>query len=85
MSYRPTGRNVLIERIAAQKATASGIILKSAEEPDKAKILAIGPEIDEVAVNEVAVVNWNAATKVQDELYIINIDHVVLVLEDYEI
>ena len=85
MSYRPTGRNVLIERVAAQKATSSGIILKSAEEPDKAKILAIGPEIDEVAVGEVGVVNWNAATKVQDELYIINIDHIVLILEDYEI
>ena len=85
MSYRPTGKNVLIERIAAQKETSSGIILKSAEEPDKAKILAIGPEVDEVAVDEVAVVNWNAATKVQDELYIINIDHIVLILEDYEI
>ena len=82
MSYRPTGKNVLIERIAAQKETSSGIILKSAEEPDKAKILAIGPEIDEVAVDEIAVVNWNAATKVQDELYIINIDHVILVIED---
>ena len=52
MSYRPTGKNVLVERIAAQKETSSGIILKSAEEPDKAKIVAIGPEIDEVAVDE---------------------------------
>ena len=82
MGYRPTGKNVLVERIAAQKETSSGIILKSAEEPDKAKILAIGPEVDEVAVDEVAVVNWNAATKIQDELYIINIDHVILVIED---
>ena len=82
MSYRPTGRNVLIERVAAQKATSSGIILKSAEEPDKAKIIAIGPEIDEVAVDEVAVVNWNAATKVEDELYIVPIDHIVLIFED---
>jgi co-chaperonin GroES (HSP10) len=82
MAYRPTGRNVLIERIPAAKETASGIILKSTEEPDRAKILAIGPEIDEVAVDEVAVVNWNAATKVEDELYIINIDHIVLVIEN---
>jgi len=82
MAYRPTGRNVLIERIAASKETASGIILKSTQEPDRAKIIAIGPEIDEVAVDEVAVVNWNAATKVEDELYIINIDHIVLVIED---
>ena len=82
MNYRPTGKNVLIERIAAQKSTSSGIILKSAEEPDKAKILAIGPEITEVVVDEVAVVNWNAATKIQDELYIINIDNIVMVIEN---
>ena len=82
MSYRPTGKNVLIERIPASKQTESGIILKSTQEPDRAKIIAIGPEVDEVSVDEVAVVNWNAATKVQDELYIINIDHVILVIED---
>mgnify|MGYP003344024934 CR=1 FL=1 len=82
MNYRPTGKNVLIERIAAQKSTSSGIILKSAEEPDKAKILGIGPEITEVVVDEVAVVNWNAATKIQDELYIINIDNIVMVIEN---
>lgn len=82
MTYRPTGKNVLIERIAAAKETSSGIILKSSEEPDRAKIIAIGTEIDEVAVDEIAVVNWNAATKVEDELYIINIDHIVLVIEN---
>ena len=80
--YRPTGSNVLIERIAAPKSTSSGIILKSSEEPDRAKIIAIGPQIDEVAVDEIAVVNWNAATKIENEFYIINIDHIVLVIED---
>jgi co-chaperonin GroES (HSP10) len=80
--YKPTGKNVLIERIPAAKETSSGIILKSAEEPDKAKIIAVGPAIDEVSVDEVAVVNWNAATKIEDELFIINIEHVILVIED---
>jgi co-chaperonin GroES (HSP10) len=82
MSYRPTGKNVLIERIAASKQTESGIILKSSEEPDRAKVIAIGPEVDEVSIDEIAVVNWNTATKIEDELYIINIDNVVLVIED---
>lgn len=80
--YRPTGRNVLIERIAASKETASGIILKSTQEPDRAKILAIGTEVDEVAVDEVGVVNWNTATKIEDELYIINVDNIVLIFEE---
>ena len=82
MSYRPTGKNVLIERIPASKQTESGIILKSTQEPDRAKIIAIGPEVDEVSVDEIGVVNWNAATKVEDEFFIINIDNIVLVFEE---
>lgn len=80
--FRPTGNNVLIERIAAAKETTSGIILKSSEEPDRAKIVAIGSEVEDVSVDEVALVNWNAATKVEDELYIIPIDQIILVFEN---
>jgi len=80
--FRPTGNNVLIERIAAAKETASGIILKSAEEPDKAKIIAIGSNVEDVSVDEIALVNWNAATKVEDELYIIPIDQIILIFEN---
>ena len=80
--FRPTGNNVLIERIAAAKETTSGIILKSSEEPDRAKIIAIGSEVEDVSVDEVALVNWNAATKVEDELYIIPIDQIILVFEN---
>ena len=81
MAFRPTGSNVLIERIAAKKESAGGIILKTTEEPDKAKIIAIGPEVDEVAVDEVAIVNWNRASNVEDELYTIPITEIVLVIE----
>ena len=42
MAYRPLGDNVLVERIAAPKETSSGIILKTTQEPDRAKIIAIG-------------------------------------------
>jgi len=80
--FRPTGNNVLIERIAAAKETASGIILKSSEEPDKAKIIAIGSDVEDVSVDEIALVNWNAATKVEDELYIIPIDQIILIFEN---
>lgn len=83
--YRPTGKNVLVERLPAAKESAGGIILKSSDEPDRAKIIAVGPEVDtllEVKVDEVALVNWNTATKVQDELFIINVDNIILVFED---
>ena len=82
MAFRPTGSNVLIERIAAKKESAGGIILKSTEEPDKAKIIAIGPEVYEVAVDEVAIVNWNRASNVQDELYTLPVTEIVMVIEE---
>lgn len=82
MAYKPLGNNVLVERIAAPKETSSGIILKTTEEPDKAKIVAIGPDVDEVAIDEVAIVNWNRATKVNEETYILPITEVIMVIED---
>lgn len=82
MAYRPTGNKVLIERIAAAKESAGGIILKSTDEPDKAKIIAIGPDVDEVAVGEVGIVNWNKAYKAEDELYIIPVEEIVMIIEE---
>ena len=63
---RPLGNKVVVERIAAEKATSSGIILKRTDVPDKAKILAIGPDVDDVVIGEVALVNWNAASAAGD-------------------
>ena len=82
MAFRPTGSNVLIERIAAEKKSSGGLILKSTLEPDKAKIIAIGPEVTDVAVNEIAIVNWNRASNVEDELYTIPITEIVMVIEE---
>ena len=79
---KPLQNKVIVERIQNQALSSGGIILNRSEEPDRAKVIAIGPDVVDVAVDEVAVVNWNAATKIQDELYIINIDHVILVIED---
>lgn len=86
MTIRPTGSNVLVSRIAGAKETESGIILKSSQEPDKAKVLGIGPEVEQVSVDEIALVNWNAARKVSsagdpEELYIIAESEIVLVYE----
>jgi co-chaperonin GroES (HSP10) len=82
MAYRPTGNKVLIERVAAKKESAGGIILKSTEEPDKAKIVAIGPDVTDVAVGEVAIINWTRAVSVENDLYILPIDEVVMVIEE---
>ena len=77
----PLRDNIIVERIAAEKQTASGIILKSTGEPDRAVVLAIGPKVDEVQIGEQLLVNWNKAVKVADENYVIAIGEVVCVYE----
>ena len=57
------------------------IILKSSEEPDKAKIEAVGKDVIDVSVGETVLVNWNKAIKIENESYIIPISEVIMVYE----
>jgi co-chaperonin GroES (HSP10) len=78
MNIKPLGNRIVVERIEASKETESGIILRSTPDPDKAKVLAIGPLVNEVEVNDIVLLNWNAAVKSGDN-YVITIDHVVFI------
>ncbi len=79
---KPLGNKVVVERVSKKdNTTESGIILKSTEEPDRAIIMAVGSEVNEVSVGEVALINWNKATKYKDEIYVIPITEVVFVYE----
>lgn len=79
---RPLANKVLVERIAAEKISAGGIVLRHTEGPDKAKILAVGPEAKEVSVGEIALINWNAAVKTSGEQYVISEDHIIFIYEE---
>ena len=80
--YKPLADKILVQRIAGSHATSGGIILQSTQEPDRAKVLAIGPKVTEVAVDEVCLLNWNAAIKAGMDQYVVGIDHVVFVYEE---
>ena len=84
MNIRPLNDKVLVSRIAAEKTTAAGIILKSTEGPDRALVEAIGPKVDEVAIGDQVLINWNGAVPVsgketEKEYYVVAIEHVVLI------
>ena len=84
MDIKPLKDKVLISRIAGEKQTEFGIILKSSEGPDKALVEAIGPKVDEVSVGDEVLVNWNGAVKVSGkeldkEYYVIAVEHVILI------
>jgi chaperonin GroES len=81
MNIKPLGNRIVVERLEASKTTESGIILRSTPDPDRAKVLAVGPLVDEVEVGDVVLVNWNAAVKSGD-YYVITIDHVVFIYEE---
>jgi len=81
MILKPTASNVHITRVAAEKQTSSGIILKSSEEPDKARVEAIGKDVTDLEVGEIVLVNWNKATKVEGESYIIPEADIIMVFE----
>jgi len=78
MNIRPLANKIVVSRIEGMKQTASGIILKRTEEPDRAEVLAIGPDVNEVNVGDVVLLNWNAAIK-SGEHYVITIDQVVFI------
>ena len=81
MSYIPLSDKIIVERIEASKETASGIILKSSGEPDRAKVIAVSDSVDEVTIGEELLVNWNGAVKLEQNLYSINIEHVIAVFD----
>jgi len=77
---KPLSSKIAVERIEAIKQSAGGIILQRTEEPERAKVLALGPEVTEVEVGDVVLLNWNGAIKSgEDNVYVIDIEHVVFI------
>ena len=74
---QPTRDNIIVERVIRESATASGIILKSSDEPDRAKVISIGHKVNEVNIGDTVLINWNKATKIEKETYVLPITEVV--------
>jgi co-chaperonin GroES (HSP10) len=81
MNLTPLRNNVIVEKLEKELTTSSGIILKSNDEADKAKVIAVGSEVTDVIVGNIILINWNKATKLMDNLYQVNIDEVVAIFE----
>ena len=75
---RPLHDKVLVERIPGEKTTSSGIVLRTSEEPDRALIIDVGPEVKEVGVGEIVLLDWNKAIKAGDN-HILTVDNIVLI------
>jgi co-chaperonin GroES (HSP10) len=74
--------NIIVERLEKDLTRESGIILQRSDEADKAKIISVGPDIVDVNLDEVVLINWNKARKISKDVYQVNIEDVIGVFED---
>jgi co-chaperonin GroES (HSP10) len=76
---QPTRDNIIVERLAAEKVSPGGLILKTTDGPDKGRVIALGPKVDEVEVGDEVLLNWVKAVKVSDEQYVVPITEVIFI------
>ena len=86
MNLKPIKNTVIVELVEKEKVSSGGILLAKADpiEVNRAEVLAIGPDVTDIAVGDQVLPNWNLATKTKfetKELYFISADEIVLVFE----
>ena len=78
---RPLHNKVIVERIPGETKTESGIVLQRSNEVDRAKIIAVGPDVKEVSVGEIVLLDWNKCVK-SGEYFVVTEDNIVFVYEE---
>lgn len=81
MNLTPLRKNVIIERLEKDMKTASGIILQRNDEADKAKVIAIGNEVTDVMIDDVVLINWNDAKRINDTTFRIEESSIIAVFD----
>ncbi|MEA3373946.1 MAG: co-chaperone GroES [Campylobacterota bacterium] len=66
MNFQPLGNRTLVERLEEATTTASGIIIpdNAKEKPSQGKVIAIGDEVEQIAVNDVVVFGKYAGNEI---------------------
>lgn len=65
---RALGTRLLIEKIDADRVTSGGIVLQSAQEAPRARVLDVGPQVKEdIVIGNVLIVDWSRVGQVQFE------------------
>lgn len=88
MKLLPLKDKIAVVRIKNKLETDSGIALtKNTSEVDRARVIAIGPLVDSVKMDDVLLIDWNksSVTKIDDiPVYMIAEEHVVAVYESLD-
>lgn len=83
---KPLRNKILIEEIAHENVSASGLVLAGNPNGDikRSKVLAIGNEVQDVKVDDVLIIDWQYASKSSfnnKTVFIITEDNVIAVIE----
>lgn len=83
MQVRPLKNNVLVEQIAKETATASGIVLTSVDRDaqTEGRVVAVGPDVEFVSVGDRLIVDWSKSAKAGN-YWFVKEDFIVAVLEE---
>lgn len=81
MNIKPLRDNIIIEKEEKDLTTSGGIILQRTDEADRARVVAIGPDVVDVQVGDLVIVNWNKAQIINKDSFRINILEVIGVLD----
>lgn len=83
----PIKNNIILELIEKEKTSSGGIILTKADpnEANRGKVLAIGPMVENVALGDEVLPDWNKGRKVKYDdrfIWVVSEDDIVLIFED---
>ena len=85
MNIKPIKNRVALVQLKNKKETESGIILQhGVEESIKSKVLAIGPDVKTVKVEETVIPDWGRTAHIKFgdvPVYIINEEDIIAVVE----
>ena len=80
MKLVPLGDRVVLKQVVAEETTKSGIVIpgQSKEKPQQAKIVAAGPEAENVSVGQTVIYSKYAGTTVELD----DVDYIIVKQED---
>jgi len=87
MKLLPLKKNIAVVRLKNKLETDSGIIIESTRSQgvDKAKVIAIGPEVDLVKIGDTLLIDWNKVKQTiieNNPVFILSQDDISGVFED---
>jgi co-chaperonin GroES (HSP10) len=83
MNIRPLKNNVLVEQIAKESTTSSGIVLTSVDKDaqTEGRVISIGPDVEHVSVGDRLIVDWSKSARA-GKYWFVKEEFIVAVLEE---